>query len=251
MSTAHGEAPVARSPTADMSTDDTPSARGLSMAVTPTLADAVSDALRDAILAGRFTPGARLVEANIARELRVSRGSVREALAVLANEGLVVTLPRHGKFVQPLDATTIDEVYSLRTVLEPFAVERVIARLEDEARLRLRRAFAAIGEAVKTGDIVVVAHRDIAFHEEIFLLADHGRLRRVWTDIRGTLQLMFNVTTATHLSLDEALDQHRPILEAVLAGDAVTARTLVDEHIRAAWERAHTAMLGRDPAVEA
>jgi DNA-binding transcriptional MocR family regulator len=56
--------------------------------VTPTVADAISDMLRDAILGGRFPPGSRLVEANLARELQVSRGSVREGLAVLRKASL-------------------------------------------------------------------------------------------------------------------------------------------------------------------
>jgi DNA-binding GntR family transcriptional regulator len=226
-----------------MNTDEAPSGYGLTLAVSPTLADAVSDTVRNAILSGRFAPGARLVEANIARELEVSRGSVREALGVLVNEGLVVTLARHGKFVQPLDATTIDEVYSLRTVLEPFAVERVIARASDDTHRSLRQAFDAIVHAVSTRDVVVVAHQDIAFHEAIFVLADHARLRRAWTDIRGTLQIMFNVTTATHLSLEEAVEQHQAILDPVLAGNTALARSIIEEHIRLAWERARTAML--------
>lgn len=213
---------------------------GLLMGVTPRLVDAVSDTLRNAILGGRFAPGARLVEADIARELQVSRGSVRDALATLANEGLVVTLPRHGKFVQPLNATAIDEIYSLRTVLEPFAVERVIARFDDEALLGLQQAFDAIAEAVEAGDVVVVAHQDIAFHEEIFRLAQHERLLRVWTDIRGTVKIMFNVTTATHLSLDEAVEQHKLILDAIFAGNTEEARAIIEKHVRAAWERARS-----------
>lgn len=226
-----------------MDNDAALSKQGLTLAVTPTLADAVSDALREAILSGRFAPGARLVEANMARELQVSRGSVREALGVLANEGLVVTLPRHGKFVQPLDATTIDEVYSLRTVLEPFAIERVIARASEAIHRQLQESFDGIVQAVNTRDRVVVAHEDIAFHEAIFVLADHARLWRAWADIRGTLQIMFNVTTATHLALADAVEQHQAILDVVLAGDAALARLIIEEHIRHAWERARTAML--------
>lgn len=214
--------------------------------VTPTVADAVSDMLRKAILEGRFPPGSRLVEANLARDLQVSRGSVREGLAVLAREGLVITLPRHGKFVQLLDATVIDEIYSIRRVLEPFAASRVVERLNDDSIRQLHEAFGSIVDAVKTGDIVVVAHEDIAFHERIFLLADHSRLMRVWTDIKGMLQIMFNVTTATHLSLGEAVEQHHLILETILARDAETVAGIIEGHIDAAWVRARAAMLDRN-----
>jgi DNA-binding GntR family transcriptional regulator len=213
--------------------------------VTPTVADAVSDMLRNAILEGRFAPGSRLVEANMARELQVSRGSVREGLAMLAREGLVVTLPRHGKFVQPLDAKTIDEIYSIRRVLEPFAASRVVERLNEESIRQLQDAFNSIVDAVKTGDVVIVAHEDIAFHERIFLLADHSRLAHIWTDIKGMLQIMFNVTNATHLSLGDAVEQHHLILETILARDAKTVAGMIEGHIDAAWVRAHQAMLDR------
>jgi DNA-binding GntR family transcriptional regulator len=213
--------------------------------VTPTVADAISDNLRDAILAGRFPPGSRLVEANLARELQVSRGSVREGLAVLAKEGLVGTNPRHGKFVQPLDDSTVDEIYSLRRVLEPFAASRVVESLSDESIAQLREAFNSIVDAVKTNDIVVVALKDLAFHERIFLLADHSRLLRVWTDIKGMLQIMFNVTTATHLSLGEAVEQHHLILETILARDTQTVAAILEEHVEAAWIRAREGMRER------
>lgn len=210
----------------------------LLQAVTPTLADAISDRLREAILEGRFPPGSRLVEANLARDLQVSRGSVREGLALLASEGLVVTKPRHGKFVQPLDATTIDEIYSLRRVLEPFAAGRVVASLRNDSIRELQDAFNGIVDAVGTNDIVAVAHKDIAFHECIFRLSDHSRLARVWTDIRSILRLMFNVTTATHLSLEDAVAQHRLILEMILARDTPGVTSILTEHVDAAWIRA-------------
>ena len=218
--------------------------------VTPTVADAVSDMLRNAILQGRFAPGSRLVEANLARELRVSRGSVREGLAALAKESLVVTLPRHGKFVQPLDAQTIDEIYSLRRVLEPFAASRVVESLNDDSIRQLHEAFNSIVDAVKTGEIVVVAHQDIAFHERIFLLANHSRLTRVWTDIKGMLQMMFNLTSATHLSLGEAVEQHHLILETILACDSKTVAAIIEEHIDAAWVRARQGVQAREAMLE-
>jgi GntR family transcriptional regulator, gluconate operon transcriptional repressor len=109
----------------------------------------------------------------------------------------------------------------------------------------LRDAFNSIVDAVKTNDIVVVAHKDIAFHQCIFLLADHSRLLRVWTDIKGMLQIMFNVTTATHLSLGEAVEQHHLILETLLARDTQKVTAILEEHVDAAWVRAREGMRER------
>src|ERR671927_1179987 len=83
-----------------------------------TLADSTADALRERILAGLFGPGERLVEAEIARQLRISRGPVREALAKLREEALVRDEPRRGWFVSELTADDIREIYELRAAIE-------------------------------------------------------------------------------------------------------------------------------------
>src|SRR5262249_33341628 len=96
---------------------DAQRSRGLGPVTTPTLVESVAEAIRESILSGRFAPGDRLVEAELARELHVSRGPIREALGLLGKDGIVVHEPRRGKFVQGLTPRLIDEVYSLRLLL--------------------------------------------------------------------------------------------------------------------------------------
>jgi DNA-binding GntR family transcriptional regulator len=217
-------------------------------AETPTLGDSVADALRAAILSGRIGPGERLVEAELARELRVSRGPVREALALLAREGIVVSIPRHGKFVQGFTPRLIDELYSLRMVLEPYAASRVIARLDDAAVKRLDAALAAIAAAVADDDERTLAQCDIGFHHLICELADHDLLMRAWQEnIAGKLGILLSITTRTLSALRDAERQHRRLLDPIVAGDETQARARLEEHIAEAADRARHALWPQEP----
>jgi DNA-binding GntR family transcriptional regulator len=213
---------------------------------TPTLVDSVADALRTSILSGLIGPGEPLVEAELARELRVSRGPVREALALLGQEGIVISVPRRGKFVQAFTPRLVDEIYSLRMVLEPYAVSRVIATLDERAEERLEAALVAIADAAGGNDAYTLARFDIAFHHLLYELADHELLMRVWQDnIAGRLQILLNVTTRSLRTLIDAEENHRRLLEPILARDEQRARAAIEEHIQEAAERARRGLLGR------
>jgi DNA-binding GntR family transcriptional regulator len=211
----------------------------------PTLAESVADAIRTSILNGRFIPGDRLVEAELARELNVSRGPIREALVLLHQDGIVVHEPRRVKFVQRFTPRLIDEVYSLRRLIEPEAAERLIERLDDSGRARLESALAGIATAAGDDDETSLARADVAFHNLIYQLADHDLLERAWLDnIAGRLRLWSNITTQKLDSLGDAEKNHRLLLDPMLAGDVAASRKRIEEHIDNAWELAREQMAG-------
>jgi DNA-binding GntR family transcriptional regulator len=224
--------------------NETGSERGLSPVTTPTLVQSVAEAIRGSILAGRFAPGERLVEAELARELHVSRGPIREALALLAKDGIVINVPRRGKFVQGFTPRLIDELYSLRRLLEPHAAALVIARLDPEGERRLEAAVGELVAAVAADDAQLLARRDVAFHDLLYELADHELLQRAWLEnIAGKLRILLNVTTATLSALADAERQHRLLLDPILARDEQTARKRLEAHIDEAQERARRALV--------
>lgn len=222
---------------------------GLAPVSRPTLAESVADAIRVSILTGRFVPGDRLVEAELAREMNVSRGPVREALALLGNDGIVIHEPRRGKFVQRFTPRLIDEVYSLRLELEPYAVKRLMGRLDDSGRDRLSAALGEIAQAAASGDPVQLARSDVMFHDLFYLLADHDLLQRAWLEnIAGRLRLLSNVTTRSLEQLADSEANHRHLLDPILAGDTRLARKRVQTHINHAWELARAALPAADVA---
>lgn len=208
----------------------------------PRLVDVTVDKLRAAIIRAELAPGQRLVESSLATTLGISRGPLREALQVLEQEGLVVTVPRRGRFVQSADLRTLDEVYSLRRIIEPFAAERALRDWSSSSRRRLRDAIEAIEAASRSERPGLVAERDIEFHATLIELADHRLLSRTWNDsIAGNLHLLLNLTTATHSSLYEAVRRHTMILDALEGGDPAAVRAVVEEHIDDALRRSRTA----------
>lgn len=218
---------------------------GFEPVVTPTLVEPVADAIRRSILSGRIGPGDRLVEAELARELQVSRGPVREALAVLGKEGIVVNVPRRGKFVQEFTPKLVDEIYSLRRVLEPYAASRTIANLNQGARSRLEAALEEIAAAAAEDDAQALAQRDIAFHDLLYQLADHDLLMRAWQEnVAGKLRILLNVSQRTLPALADAERQHRRLLEPIIKGDDAGARRLLEEHIDEAAARARQGLWG-------
>jgi DNA-binding GntR family transcriptional regulator len=207
-----------------------------------TLVDTVVETLRESILSGRFAPGERLVEAELARELAISRGPIREALALLEKDGIVVNLPRRGKFTTAFDVRTIDEIYSLRKVIEPYAVELIIASLSDAKRDALLESVAELRQAADAGDVLVLAERDIAFHNRLYDLAEHELLRKVWTEaMAGKLRMLLNVTVRTHQPTSTA-ENHRVIVDAMLDKNVRRSRALIADHIDDAWRRAKAAL---------
>lgn len=208
----------------------------------PTLVNTVVERLRESILVGRFAPGERIVEAELARELGISRGPVREALALLEKDGIVVNVPRKGKFVLGFDAVLVDEIYSLRKVLEPYAAELIIDSLTPAKEAALRIALDEIETAAEVGDLLGMAERDIEFHNDLYELAGNELLRQMWAEsLAGKLRMLLNITTATHAPRDTGTN-HRVLVEAILAKERGQARDLITQHVDDAWRRARSAI---------
>ena len=143
------------------------------------VAGRVADQLRDLIRDGAYAPGARLVERAIARELGTSHIPVREALARLAEEGLVVRLPRRGARVAELSSRSLEEISSVRVVLEQFVCERVLERWTPSAEAELMRLARRMASAAERGSTKAVGELDVRFHETLWQLADHELLLEV------------------------------------------------------------------------
>ena len=212
---------------------------------TPTLVTSAVQAVRESIYDGRLGPGARLVEADLAQQLGISRGPLREALHLLGKEGLVVTIPRHSKFVQNVDSRSVDEVYSLRKILEAYAVERVIAMAGKDGVNQLRQVLAEMREAAEAGNRELTARLDVAFHSKLYDLAQHSLLERAWYEnIAGKLQIVFNATRNADRALKEPVQKHELIVRAIASRNVERAQALLARHIDDAWHRAQSTLKG-------
>ena len=137
----------------------------------------IAERLRSAILNGYFGPGERLPEEQLARTMGVSRGPVREALAKLEREGLIVIRRNRGAFVAQLSREDLDEVYSLRVAIERLAVERCVEHATDEDIAELQGVVDRIAELMERGITEQeAAELDLKFHDIMYRSGRHRRL---------------------------------------------------------------------------
>jgi DNA-binding GntR family transcriptional regulator len=164
------------------------SSLGLGIATRRVLADVVTDDLRDAIIAHELEPGRRLAEDDLANQMGVSRGPVREALARLEREGLVVIERHKGARIASWGRADVEEIFSLRLVLEQLAIEWACknATAADVSALEsVVKEFRKLSDKQRT--IKAVSKLDLEFHTAIFNAAHHDRLSRAWEILRSQI----------------------------------------------------------------
>jgi DNA-binding GntR family transcriptional regulator len=187
----------------------------------------VCSVLRKAILRGDFIPGERLLQADLATALGVSRIPVREALLKLEAEGLIEFEPHRGAVVKALDVEDIKEIYELRSLLEKIAVEQSIGHLKEEEIVELERYVSQMEEA-KGVDVFVEAN--IKFHRLLIKNCP-------WSRLLSFIETLWNgfPQQTPHLLTDQmdiSNQEHQDILEAVKEKNERKAAKLVYEHIK-------------------
>lgn len=200
------------------------------------LSDRIVIRLRNAILSGELIPGQVLVESDIASQLGVSRAPVREAIRILSAEGLVESVPYHGTRVSEVSQTDVEELYSLRSVLEQFAVQRIIQLSQPEHVKLLRELYTDMEAAAEAGDLNRVNAIDRAFHDALITLSSHQMLQHTWTVVSfRVLQVMSLRRIRRKITqrddMKELVESHLPIIDAICDGDEGRAVDLIREHI--------------------
>lgn len=195
---------------------------------------AVSKSLREAILKGKFKPGERLTESNLAQMFQVSRNPIREALRALQAEGLVEVNPRKGARVRLITDEEAEELIDLRADLEGINARNAARRCDDQTRRALEQLLAEGNEAAKSGDADVLQPLNDRFHSA---LADAGR-NRYLADYVKTLRerTLWLFVSARGERAVESWREHAAILQAVIGGDADLAALLAARHVRKVGE---------------
>ena len=211
------------------------------------LSDAVVDRIRAAIWSGVYAPGDRLVERRLAHEYGISHIPLREALARLTEEGLVEKLPRRGARVASLTPRMLEEVSSLRVVLEQFVVRRLKDRFTPEAHAELQAVVDQMVEAAEKHDLVRVHELDQQFHQRLWELTDHTLLVELAAQMRSRTSHFYRAAAAS-LGPDEVrrhADSHQQLLDVIASGDRRAAERAMQQHVEQAAQRIADAGLTR------
>jgi DNA-binding GntR family transcriptional regulator len=215
-----------------------PTGKGLASANRRVLADEVVEAIRTAIVTGEFEAGKRLIEDELAGQLQVSRGPVREALARLEQEGLIVNERHRGCTVARLSAGEVEELYSLRTALERLAVEWVCRSASDDDLAGVGRVLERFDTLPRPLTRVAVANLDVEFHDAVFRAAHHDRLYRAWTSLRSQIALFLLQRGALRPDFATTWrDDHEEFLAALKTRKRSIAVKHVEGHIEGTYRR--------------
>ena len=204
--------------------------------VAHSLTELVVRRLRGEILSGLVAPGERLIEEHLTRRFHTSRAPLREALRLLGEQGLVEHLPRRGVRVAELSGRDVDELFSLRDVLERFALENALGAgtAPDPGRLAgLAEALAAMDRATAREDPLARAEAHRRFHIELVGLSGHQHLSRVYEPVILKLQLHMATNIAREAERGSPLDavrRHRRLYEAVAGGDLAAVLAVLADH---------------------
>jgi DNA-binding GntR family transcriptional regulator len=207
------------------------------------LSDQVKDHLLQAILAGRYPPGARIVETRVARELGTSQAPVREALRDLEALGVVETTAFRGARVRRPTAAELLEAFVIRTELESLGARLAIPRLREADFEELEALLEAMRAAAEAGDAHAEAAADARFHGRVVDLSGNTTLQRVWRTLEPYSRTFITLAVP---GVDRRMvaEEHQPILDALRRRDPALAAATYAEHFAAtaarlgsAWDR--------------
>lgn len=186
--------------------------------------------IRDRILSGEFGPSYRLVETWLADQLGLSRGTVRAALSELVHEGLVEQVAYTRWAVPELSDKDAWELYTLRSALEGLGARLVAEDISASVAVSIRQAFTAIEDAAVRNDRAGLTDRDAALHKLIIQLSNNKRLERQYTVIEQQIRRYIASSNALVVDPARIVAQHKPIVDAILAGQPAAAEREAKRH---------------------
>jgi DNA-binding GntR family transcriptional regulator len=196
----------------------------------------VLTALRTAILANEITAGSRLLEADVAEQMGVSRAPVREAIRHLEQEGLVEIFPHRGAVVVGLPETEIDAIYELRAVIEGRATAASVGVIGEPELAQLEALVDEMRAAIRTQEVGAIAEFDLRFHGLIVEWSGLTLLRHIWSSLDGLVrvrsyQALDRPGSTAKYFLKNAASSHTVLVDSIRAGDADAAAALARQHV--------------------
>lgn len=205
---------------------------GLMPLAAKSLVNQVVDAIVEATAKGIFLPGDRIVEAEVARALNVSRIPVREALRLLESQGVVVSERYRGMRLMSVDIDRLEKILKVRLALEKLAGAEVMERLRsDPDVLRpLERVLAQMHEAGDADDGFRVASLDTEFHLCLCQLSGNEVLARTFEPLSRQLTIIFGLSTMKK-GVKSIVTEHDEVIDVLKAGDQAAFDALMEVHI--------------------
>jgi len=196
-----------------------------------TIENVVYETLKKAIYSGYLSPGVRLVESTLAKELNVGRTPLREAIKKLGAEGLLEILPNKGATVTRLSPEDVEEMYLIGGVLEGIAAATAVERLESEDIRKLKDFHTQMKDEKLQKNYVEWMSVNYRFHHIYLKAYDKPVLLRKIKEVESSLPLYWYMGCSLPGLLETSVKKHQEMINAFEGRDAESVRRIIEEHL--------------------
>lgn len=196
------------------------------------LRDVVFNTLREAILKGDLKPGERLMELQLAAQLGVSRTPIREAIRMLEQEGLAVTVPRKGAEVAKMTLKGMEDVLEIREALDILACQLACVRITEEQLETLAEKKKAFEDSLKSGNVKAIAETDVAFHDVIYDATGNPKLVNMLNNLREQIYRYRVEYLKKAENYPKLISEHNAIYDSLANRNQEEATNSIREHVK-------------------
>ncbi len=202
------------------------------------LYEEVADQLRSRIFAHELTPGTWIDEQSLAKEFGISRTPLREAIKVLAAEGLITMKLRRGAYVTEVNRGDLEQIFTILSLLEGEAAKEAAVKANERDLNELDDMHLRLEKAAADRNLEQFFEINVRFHERIIAIANNPWMSGVIADLRKVLKLQRKDSLSRTGRMQSSLAEHREILKALLKRDPRTAEQAMRTHLARGLEAA-------------
>ena len=192
------------------------------------LSEDIAQSIKTAIIKGKFKPGEKISEGELAESMGISRTPLREAFRKLENEGFIEIIPRKGAVVTQIDPTEAHDLYLIKSTLEGLAARLAVGRIKEKDIERLERINADLKELIAENELESFYRTHSRFHEAFVKVSGNNRLIQMISNLNDHFQRFGIVSLTLPGQYEEAIKQHEEIIDAFRRGD----KRVVEEKVR-------------------
>ncbi|MBB3071366.1 DNA-binding GntR family transcriptional regulator [Paenibacillus baekrokdamisoli] len=190
----------------------------------------LAEFIKQQILDGHLSPGDRIVETKVAKDLGISQTPVREAIRQLSGEGIITIVPNKGPMVRTFEMKDIFEVYSLRSMLEGLAIRLAVQFATDEDIEELVQFFEEMKRKMADDSVDSLLQDSVYLHQSIIRLSNHSRLSASYDSITFHISLAARILGRVSTKHKE-VEQHAELIDALVRRDPDHAEKVMRKHI--------------------
>jgi DNA-binding GntR family transcriptional regulator len=195
------------------------------------LSEDIADSIKTAIIKGKFKPGEKISEGELAESMGISRTPLREAFRRLENEGFIQIIPRKGAVVSRIDAKEAISLYEIKSVLEGLAARLAAANMKEKDIAKLEKINNELKELIDKNDLESFYRVHTRFHEGFVKACGNKRLIQMISNLNDHFSRFGIISLTLPGQFEMAFQQHSEIIEALKSADEDLAEQKVKTNV--------------------